>query len=187
MIRRFVSRGLVPAILALGLVSPAFAADSGPIPITVSVVPQQWLVDSIGGGHVKTTVMVKPGASPATYEPTPSQMRSLSEAEVYFSIGVPFEGAWLPRFHGAAPDMEVVDMAGRVKRGSWAAGTNTSMNMNTSTRMKPAMIMITTMRRKNITRVRTTTGTATRRAAPILMSGCRRWRCGRWLRPSSTN
>lgn len=116
MTRRFVSRGLVSAIVALGFASPALAADAGPIPITVSVVPQQWLVDSIGGDRVKTAVMVKPGASPATYEPTPSQMRSLSEAEIYFSVGVPFEGAWLPRFHGAAPDMTVVDMAGRVKR-----------------------------------------------------------------------
>lgn len=119
--RRLVHRGLVSALLVLGLVSAAFAKDAakspaGPIPITVSVVPQQWLVDSIGGDHVKTTVMVKPGASPATYEPPPSQMRSLSEAEVYFSVGVPFEGAWLPRFRSAAPHMAVVDMAERVKR-----------------------------------------------------------------------
>jgi len=121
---RSLRSGLLPAMLALGLLSPAFAQDdghtetapAGPIPVTVSVVPQQWLVDSIGGDHVTTTVMVEPGASPATYEPTPSQMRSLSEAEVYFSIGVPFEGAWLPRFRDAAPDMAVVDMAERVKR-----------------------------------------------------------------------
>ena len=65
--RRFVQRGLVSAILALGLLSPAFAGDTGdagkfragPIPVTVSIVPQQWLVDAIGGDHVKTTVMVK--------------------------------------------------------------------------------------------------------------------------------
>ncbi len=124
MTRRSVFRGFASAILALGLISPAFAQDAGPtgtaptgpIAIMVSVVPQQWLVDAIGGDHVKTTVMVKPGASPATYEPAPSQMRSLSEAEVYFSIGVPFERAWLPRFRDAAPDMTVVDMAERVKR-----------------------------------------------------------------------
>jgi len=119
MTRRFIHRGLVSALLALGLMSPALAEDagkSGPVPITVSVVPQQWLVDSIGGGHVKTTVMVKPGASPATYEPTPSQMQALTEAEIYFSIGVPFEHAWLPRFEGAAPDLKVIDMAERVER-----------------------------------------------------------------------
>ena len=119
--RRFFHRGLVSAALTLALVAPALAEEKGqspdgPIPITVSIVPQQWLVDSIGGDHVETTVMVKPGASPATYEPTPSQMRSLSGAEVYFSIGVPFEHAWLPRFHGAAPDLAVVDMAERVQR-----------------------------------------------------------------------
>jgi zinc transport system substrate-binding protein len=40
-------------------------------------------------------VMVKPGASPATYEPKPRQMAELSKAKLYFSIGVPFEKAWL--------------------------------------------------------------------------------------------
>ena len=123
-------RGLIPAILALGLVSPAFADDgehsdspkTGPIPVMVSIVPQQWLVDSIGGDHVTTTVMVQPGASPATYEPKPSQMRAVTDSEVYFTIGVPFEKAWLPRIRDAAPDMAVVDMAERVKRRAMGGG-----------------------------------------------------------------
>ncbi len=128
--RRSVFRGLLSTVFALGLLSPALAHDTGhtdhahsePIPVMVSIVPQQWLVESIGGKHVNTTVMVEPGASPATYEPTPSQMRSLSESEVYFSIGVPFERAWLPRFRDAAPDMMVLDMAERVKRRRMGGG-----------------------------------------------------------------
>ncbi|WP_299436385.1 zinc ABC transporter substrate-binding protein [uncultured Rhodospira sp.] len=127
---RSVHRGLLPAILALGLMSPAFADDTGhtdspkagPIPVMVSIIPQQWLVDSIGGDHVTTTVMVEPGASPATYEPKPSQMRAVSESEVYFTIGVPFENAWMPRIHDAAPDMRVIDMAERVKRRTMDGG-----------------------------------------------------------------
>jgi zinc transport system substrate-binding protein len=118
-------------MLALGFLSPAFAdeagdtegARTGPIPVTVSVVPQQWLVDAIGGDHVTTTVMVEPGASPATYEPKPSQMRAVSEAEIYFTIGVPFENAWMPRIRDAAPDMRVIDMAERVKRRTMDGGS----------------------------------------------------------------
>lgn len=127
---RALRRGLTPAILALGLMSPAFAHDgdhsdspkTGPIPVMVSIVPQQWLVESIGGDHVTTTVMVEPGASPATYEPKPSQMRAVTDSEIYFSIGVPFEKAWLPRLRDAAPDMAVVDMAERVKRRGMGGG-----------------------------------------------------------------
>ena len=41
--------------------------------------------------------MVGPGQSPATYEPTPQQMAALSNADVYFRIGVPFESAWIDK------------------------------------------------------------------------------------------
>ena len=64
-------------LLTLGLASPA-AADN-PIPVTVSIIPQEWLVDSIGGEHVTADAMVEPGASPATYEPKPSQMRAVAD------------------------------------------------------------------------------------------------------------
>jgi zinc transport system substrate-binding protein len=109
-----VLRSIIPTILALGLASPAAADDT--IPVTVSIVPQEWLIDSIGGEHVTADAMVEPGASPATYEPKPSQMRSISESEIYFSIGVPFENAWLPRMRDSAPDMQIVDMAAQVRR-----------------------------------------------------------------------
>lgn len=130
MIHRAVCQCVTLAILALGLMSLAIADDAGhdgdsqtgPISVTVSIVPQQWLVDSIGGDHASTSVMVEPGAFPGTYEPKPSQMRSLSESEVYFSIGVPFEDAWLARMRDAAPDMRVIDMAERVKRRTMGGG-----------------------------------------------------------------
>jgi zinc transport system substrate-binding protein len=42
-------------------------------------------------------VMVGPVQNPATYEPTPQQMAALAKADIYFSIGVPFESAWLDK------------------------------------------------------------------------------------------
>ncbi len=53
-------------------------------------------------------MLVPPGASPATYEPKPSQMAALAKAKALFTIGVPFEGAWLPRLRAAAPDLRVI-------------------------------------------------------------------------------
>ncbi|MEA3339780.1 MAG: zinc ABC transporter substrate-binding protein, partial [Chloroflexota bacterium] len=43
--------------------------------IVVSIVPQQYFVERIGGEHVNVTVMVPPGFSPATYEPKPEQLQ----------------------------------------------------------------------------------------------------------------
>ncbi|SDH09100.1 metal ABC transporter solute-binding protein, Zn/Mn family [Roseospirillum parvum] len=109
---RFAALALFLSFSLLAL--PARAAE--PLSVVVSILPQKWLVEAVGGDAVTVTVMVPPGASPATYEPKPGQMRALEAADLYFSIGVPFEAAWLPRLHDAAPGLAVIDMARDVKR-----------------------------------------------------------------------
>jgi zinc transport system substrate-binding protein len=79
--------------------------------VTVSILPQAYVVQGVGGRLVSVNVMVEPGANPATYEPKASQMRSLSDSDCYVSIGVPFEEAWLDRIAAANPDMLVADSA----------------------------------------------------------------------------
>ena len=77
--------------------------------ITVRILPQKHFVDRIGGDNVNVNVMVPPGSSPATHEPKPQQLRSLSQAEAYMSIGVPFEQAWMDRIKAANPQIQIVD------------------------------------------------------------------------------
>jgi len=79
-----------------------------PVPVFVSIVPQQYFVQQIGKDKVDVSVMVQPGASPATYEPKPAQMVKLSKTRLYFSIGVPFETFWLDKIASANPDMTIV-------------------------------------------------------------------------------
>ncbi len=76
--------------------------------VFVSIVPQKFFVQQISGENVKVEVMVQPGASPATYEPKPSQMAKLSSCAAYFSIGVPFEKAWLGKISAVNPTMKIV-------------------------------------------------------------------------------
>lgn len=87
----------------------AVLAENDKIPVLVSIQPQKFFVDKIGGDSVDVTVLIKPGHSPATYEVTPSQMSRLTQAAVYFRIGVPFESAFLPRFQKAAPGVRITD------------------------------------------------------------------------------
>ena len=84
--------------------------------VTVSILPQRYFVERIGGEHVSVNVMVEPGASPATYEPKPEQLRALNQADAYLSIGVPFEDAWLERIRAANPDMLLVDTTQGIER-----------------------------------------------------------------------
>ncbi|MBW1988610.1 MAG: zinc ABC transporter substrate-binding protein [Deltaproteobacteria bacterium] len=93
------------ALLALAMAS---AAAAGPLGVFVSIPPQKFLAQRVGGDLVDVSVMVPPGANPATFEPRPRQMAALSSARLYFAAGVPFEHAWLDRFASAAPGLEIV-------------------------------------------------------------------------------
>ncbi len=99
------------------------AADR--ISVFVSIVPQQYFVEKIGGSRVVVTVMVKPGASPATYEPRPRQMAQLSRTAVYFAIGVPFESVWLEKIAAANPAMKVVHTEAGIKKLFMQTGPHT--------------------------------------------------------------
>ncbi|AXH14332.1 cation ABC transporter substrate-binding protein [Malaciobacter mytili LMG 24559] len=77
--------------------------------VTVSILPQKYFVEKIAKDKISVNVMVQPGFSPATYEPKTSQMRKLANSKVYFSIGVPFEKAWLEKFKNANKNLLVVD------------------------------------------------------------------------------
>jgi zinc transport system substrate-binding protein len=87
-------------------------SERGPsdrIKVFVSILPQAYFLERVGGEHVDVAVMVGPGQSPATYEPRPKQMAELNKARLYFRIGVPFENVWMERISKANPNMKVID------------------------------------------------------------------------------
>lgn len=80
--------------------------------IMVSVLPQKFFVEKIAGDNFNVSVMIPPGASPVTYEPTPKQMKELTNSFVYFRIGhIEFEKSWMKKLISVNPDMEVVDLS----------------------------------------------------------------------------
>lgn len=108
---------LLGALLSLpGCQRQVVSTSKADLEITVSIAPQEYFLKRVGGERVAVTVMVQPGASPATYEPKPAQLRALSRADAYMSIGVPFEDAWLERISSANPDMLIVDTARGIQR-----------------------------------------------------------------------
>ncbi len=77
----------------------------------VSIEPQAYFVERIAGELVDVEVLVPPGKSPATFAPTPSLMVKLSKAKLFFSIGVPFEQAVIPKIKNFSTDLCIVDTA----------------------------------------------------------------------------
>ena len=86
------------------------------IKVFVSILPQKYFVEKIAGNRLIVEVLVSPGKSPATYEPTPQQVTDLGNAKALFTIGVPFENAFLPEIHGTLKSLKIVDTSGSIKK-----------------------------------------------------------------------
>ena len=81
------------------------------IRVIVTILPQAEFVEKIGGERVQVSVMVPPGASPHTYEPTPKQLVEVSEADIYFQVGsgIDFESAFMDKIVKLNSKMLVVN------------------------------------------------------------------------------
>lgn len=78
------------------------------VTVSVSVIPQAYFVDRIAGNLAEVNIMVQKGKSPETYEPSIKELKNLSQSQLYFNIGMPFENAWLKRFQSVNPNMKII-------------------------------------------------------------------------------
>jgi len=137
---------LLPVMITMTGCSQQQPGDK--IGVVVTILPQAEFVESIGGDKVEITVMVPPGASPHTYEPTPSQMVALSHAEMYAKVGsgIDFELAWMDALIAQNEDMLVVDCSAGVELQAMTAADEgeTSGNMDPHIWLSPqnAIIMV---------------------------------------------
>ncbi|MEZ7197350.1 metal ABC transporter solute-binding protein, Zn/Mn family [Pseudodesulfovibrio karagichevae] len=99
---------LFPMVLGLMVAWAGPVLAGGKVRAFVSILPQKYFVERIGGDLVDVGVLVLPGANPHMYEPSPRQMTALTRAQVYFAIGVNLEDVWLPKLADANRGMLVV-------------------------------------------------------------------------------
>ena len=78
--------------------------------ITVSILPQKFFVDYLTNSSIAVNVMIPPGASPASYDPSPKQLKALSNSVVYFRIGhIEFEKTWIKKIKTQNPQLKFVN------------------------------------------------------------------------------
>jgi len=89
------------------------------IPVAVTVAPQAYFVERVGGNRVDVRVMIPKGVCPETYEPTPRQLISLSNAIIYVKIGqdiFPAEKKYLNVLKKNSAKIEVVGFSESINR-----------------------------------------------------------------------
>jgi zinc transport system substrate-binding protein len=98
---------LLVAVAATLVGAPSVPAAEDRLEVVVSILPQQWFVEQIGGPEVTVSVLVGPGHSPATFEPTPKQLARLQRADLFVASGVPFERGLVPRIAGMREKLRI--------------------------------------------------------------------------------
>lgn len=98
-------------LIASLFIFPPVSGAGDPLKVTVTILPLAEFVEKVGGEHVEVNVMVPRGADPHTYEPTPSQMRGLSDSDLYVKLGsgIEFELVWMDKLIALNPGMVLCD------------------------------------------------------------------------------
>jgi zinc transport system substrate-binding protein len=99
-------------LLLISLVSHASAQPGARLVAIASIFPVADMVARIGGERWEVFTLIPAGASAHTYEPTPEQVRLMSQARVFLQIGLGLE-FWLEKLVRAAqnPAMLHVDLS----------------------------------------------------------------------------
>jgi zinc transport system substrate-binding protein len=87
---------------------------AGRIAVAVSVPPQAYFVEKIGGDRVRVEVMIPAGSSHVDYTPSPRQVAALAGARIYIKVGHPAfeaEAHSIVPFLARLPQIFVVDMS----------------------------------------------------------------------------
>lgn len=81
------------------------------IKVAVTINPYAEFVKKVGGDRVNVLVLVPPNANPHTFDLSPSTIKAVSEAKIYFKVGggLEFEVNWLNKLAELNPNMLIVD------------------------------------------------------------------------------
>jgi len=88
----------------------------GAVTVFVSIPPQRWLVNAVGGDRVAVEILVRPGQDPHTFEPLPRQVAALSRAGIWYLIGLTFEEPLQRKIAAVAPGLMVIDMGRDIEK-----------------------------------------------------------------------
>ncbi len=99
-----------------GWYSAAFAATGSSLQVFVSIPPQAFLAERLAGSATGVAVLVDKGQDPHTFVPSPRQILSLSKANIYFTIGIPFEKPIVEKIKASNTGTRIIDSAAGITK-----------------------------------------------------------------------
>ena len=103
---------IFPGIIIVSLFSCMNQETDGKRVITTSIPPFKYFVEAIAGDGFEVNVIVPPGASPATFEPTPSVIRALGKSDMLILDGyLGYELAWAGQLKEINPGIKTLVLA----------------------------------------------------------------------------
>jgi zinc transport system substrate-binding protein len=102
-------------LLATSCVQQQKPIEGKPV-VSVSILPQKYFLEQLASDMIEVNVLIPPGASPATYEPSVSQLSQLDRSNIYLTIGhLGFELSWMEKIRSVNPTMEVISISDGIK------------------------------------------------------------------------
>ncbi len=87
---------LAVALAAIAMLAPACRTDAAGADralVAASFYPLEWIAQQVGGGAIEVAEMTPPGVEPHDLELTPSQVKTLAQADLVLFIGGGFQPA----------------------------------------------------------------------------------------------
>jgi len=112
---------ILVTLSSLSVLSPAHGAEK--IGVVTTILPLGEFIEAVGGDKVAVTIMVPPGSEPHTYEPLPSHMKQVAQAQIYVENGAGLE-SWMDKIIGSNKRMLLVDSSKGVNLINGGAGSS---------------------------------------------------------------
>ena len=109
-------RKVLIILFAVFCLHSVFAEKSDKLNVYVSIMPQKYFADKVGGDLVNVSVLVPSGTSPENFDPSPKQIMQLGSSDVYFTIDIPFENIFLDKIKTGKKKLVIADCGKNVPK-----------------------------------------------------------------------
>lgn len=102
-------RKVLIILFAVFCLHPVSADKNEKLNVYVSIMPQKYFAEKVGGDLVNVSVLVPYGTSPESFDPSPKQIVQLGSSDIFFTIGIPFENIFLDKLKAGKKKLAVAD------------------------------------------------------------------------------